>query len=68
MTTITFDRIPKNKTRYLIWEEFENVLNQFILEYIETKEDLELKNSLINDNDFISLNRKIEQKLWNINL
>ena len=68
MLTSTLNRIPKSKAKYLVWEEFENILQQFIMEYIETREDLDLKKSLLNDNEFISLNRKLEMKLWNMAL
>jgi hypothetical protein len=39
------------------------LLDQFVLDYIETKEDLELRNSLANDMEYKILNRKLEEKL-----
>lgn len=69
MTNITiWKSISKNKSHYLVWEEFEILLDQFVLDYIETKEDLELRNSLSNDMEYKILNRKLEEKLWSISL
>jgi hypothetical protein len=39
------------------------LLEQFILDYIETKEDLILREDLKNDDDFLSLNFKLEEEL-----
>ncbi len=66
MTTITLDNIPDSKKSLLTWDEFELLLEQFILDYIETKEDLILREDLKNDDDFLSLNFKLEEELWKL--
>lgn len=65
MTTITINNLEKKKSKYLVWKEFENLLQSFISDYIETKEDMELKKELKNDSNFQKLNKKLEKKLWN---
>lgn len=65
MTILTLN-IP-NKINFDINKpELEALLSEFICEYIETQEDLQLKQSLETDSEFVSLNRKLEAKLWNL--
>lgn len=66
MATINIT-ISDDKVKYLD-DDFEEMFNEFILEYIETKEDIQLREELQNDEKFSSLNRQLEEKLWNTNL
>jgi len=65
MSSITL-KIPDNKFSKIKKQELETLLSEFIYEYIETQEDLELRQDLSKDKQFISLNRKLESKLWNL--
>ncbi len=62
MSTITVN-IPNKLEHYILPKELEATISEFILEYIETRQDLELKKELASDRNFGILNRKLEMKL-----
>lgn len=65
MTTLHID-IPNTHHISINKEELQALLWEFIQEYIETQEDMELKKLLQNDSEFLSLNNSLEEKLWNL--
>lgn len=65
MTTLTLN-IPNKNNLTINKPELEALLSEFICEYIETQEDLQLKQALESDSEFVSLNHKLEAKLWNL--
>lgn len=65
MSTITVN-IPNKVEHYILPKELEATISELILEYIETKQDMELKQELTSDWNFAILNRKLEMKLWSL--
>ena len=67
MTTTTLTvNIPNKYTTKFDNQDFEKYLTDSILDYIEVKEDLELKQELKSDKKFKSLNKKLDKILWNL--
>jgi len=67
MTTTTLTvNIPNKYATKFDNQDFEKYLTDSILDYIEVKEDLELKQELKSDKKFKSLNKKLDKILWNL--
>ena len=67
MTTTTLTvNIPNKYATKFDNQDFEKYLTDSILDYIEMKEDLELKQELKSDKKFKSLNKKLGKILWNL--
>ena len=65
MTTTTLTvNIPNKYSTKFDNQDFEKYLTDSILDYIEVKEDLELKQELKSDKKFKSLNKKLDKILW----
>lgn len=64
-TTLTVN-IPKKYSTKFDNQDFERYLTDSILDYIEVKEDLELKQELKSDKKFKSLNKKLDKVLWDL--
>jgi len=62
MTTLTIN-IPVKIEHAIIPQELEATISELILEYFETKQDIELRQELASDMNFSALNRKLEMKL-----
>ena len=62
MSSITIN-IPQKLESYILPKKLEATISELVFEYIETKQDMELKNDLSCDSQFGILNRKIELKL-----
>ncbi|EKD30483.1 MAG: hypothetical protein ACD_78C00042G0005 [uncultured bacterium (gcode 4)] len=65
MSTITVN-IPNKVEHYILPKELEATISELILEYIETKQDMELKQELTSDQNFAILNRNLDMKLWSL--
>ena len=64
MTTTTLTvNIPNKYATKFDNQDFEKYLTDSILDYIEIKEDLELKQELKSDKKFKSLNKKLDKIL-----
>ena len=64
MTTTTLTvNIPNKYATKFDNQDFEKYLTDSILDYIEVKEDLELKQELKSDKKFKSLNKKLDKIL-----
>ena len=64
MTTATLTlNVPNNYISQLNDNVFEKYLNEFIVEYIEAKEDKELRHGLAKNKKFADLNNKIDKVL-----
>ena len=64
MTTTTLTvNIPNKYSTKFDNQDFEKYLTDSILDYIEVKEDLELKQELKSDKKFKSLNKKLDKIL-----
>ena len=61
-TTLTVN-IPNKYSTKFDNQDFERYLTDSILDYIEVKEDLELKQELKSDKKFKSLNKKLDKIL-----
>lgn len=65
-TTSIVINIPNNYNIKSDNRDFEVYLTDAILDYIEMKEDIELRKSLKNDKEFQDLNKKFEAVLWDL--
>ncbi len=66
MPTINIE-IDENKYVFLKDDDiFQSVINEAISDYIEIKNDLQIKNELLLNSEFYNLNSKLEDKLWNL--
>lgn len=66
MPTINIE-IDENKYVFLKDDDiFQSVINEAISDYIEIKNDLQIKNELLLNSEFYDLNSKLEEKLWNL--
>ena len=63
--TLTLNIPTKYKTKFDN-EDLEKYLTDSFLDYIEAKEDLQLKQELDKDNKFKTLNKKLDKILWNL--
>jgi len=66
MTQITIN-IPEKYSSYISEDnDLQNVLTEFFLDYIESKEDIKLRENLSKSKKFNELNSKLNKKLWNL--
>lgn len=65
-TTSIVINIPNNYNIKSDNRDFEAYLTDAVLDYIEMKEDIELRKSLKNDKEFQDLDKKFEAALWSL--
>ncbi len=63
MVTIEL-KSPKKYEKYLNNPEFDSIIKEVFLDYVENKQDQELVSDLSRDKEFSKLNSLLEEKLW----